>query len=206
MIKCALPEISSLEVPNLETSSQENPAKLKLRWTATDANEDELTASLYFRKDGWKDWVLLEDELEKKEYDWDTTTVPSGVYQVKLVVGDRRDNLPEDALSAERVSSPFAVSHERPEVSVKLAGVEKDHAVLEASAKGPMIRLVDAAYAVNGKHWISVFPVDGLFDSKLEQFRFETEPLRAGNHVLVLRVRDAAGNVGTADVLFTIRN
>ena len=67
-----------------------------------------------------------------------------------------------------------------------------------------MVRLTDAAFAVNGKRWTNVFPSDGLFDSKNETFRFRTEGLRPGNYVLVLRVRDAAGNVGSADVLFTL--
>lgn len=199
------PEIGSLEVPNLETGTVENPRKFKIRWTATDPNEDELTYSLFFRKEGWKSWVLMEDDLEKKDFEWDTTTVPSGAYQVKLVVSDRRDNGPEDALAAERISPLFPVTHESPQVKLKLVAVEGDQAVIEASATDPMVRLTDAAFAINGKRWTNVFPTDGLFDSKTETFRFRTESLRPGNYVLVLRVRDAAGNAGTGDVLFSVR-
>jgi hypothetical protein len=50
---------------------------------------------------------------------------------------------------------------------------------------------------------MNVFPTDGLFDSKSENFRFLTDTLRPGTHVVVLRVRDAAGNVGSGDVVFT---
>jgi hypothetical protein len=57
---------------------------------------------------------------------------------------------------------------------------------------------------VNGKKWVNVFPTDGLFDSKTETFRFQTEALKAGTYVLVLRVRDAAGNVGAGDAVFTV--
>ena len=46
-----------------------------------------------------------------------------------------------------------------------------------------------------------VFPVDGLFDSKTETFRFKTDALRPGTHVLVLRVRNAAGTFGSGDVV-----
>ena len=99
------PEITSLDVPDLEAGNVDNPRKLKIRWNATDPNEDELTYALYFRKDGWKDWVLLENEFDKKEYDWDTTTVPSGHYQIKVVASDRRDNAPEETLTAERISA-----------------------------------------------------------------------------------------------------
>ena len=54
------------------------PKRLKFKWTATDANEDELTYSVYVRKDTWKSWVLLDDDLDKTEFEWDTTTTPSG--------------------------------------------------------------------------------------------------------------------------------
>ncbi|HWY86955.1 MAG TPA: hypothetical protein VNX28_09540 [Gemmataceae bacterium] len=198
------PEITSLDVPDLEAGNVDNPRKLKIRWNATDPNEDELTYRLYFRKDGWKDWVLLEDDLEKKDYDWDTTTVPSGIYQIKVTASDRRDNAPEEALTAERISAPVPVAHMAPSVTLRVMGFDGDRAVLEASATDPLVRLTEASFAVNGKRWANIFPVDGLFDSKTESFRIKTEALRPGTYVLMLRVKDAAGNVGSSDVLFTM--
>jgi hypothetical protein len=199
------PEVTKLEVPDLDTANLEHPKKLKLKWAAVDPNEDELTYRLYVRKDGWKEWVCLEEELEKKEYEWDTSAMPSGLYQVKVVASDRRDNAEEDALTAERVSVPFPVSHQPPAVSIKVAGIEGDRAVIEATAKDALVRLTEASFAVNGKKWVHVFPSDGLFDGKSESFRFKTEALRPGTYVLVLRVRNAAGVVGSADVVFTVR-
>jgi hypothetical protein len=199
------PEITSVEVPDLDAANQENPKKLKLRWTAVDPNEDELAYHLYIRKEGWKHWVQLEENLDKKEYVWDTSTAPTGVYQVKVVASDHRDNADGDALTAERISAPFPVAHVPPAVSVKVAGVEGDRAVIEATATDPLVRLTEASFAVNGKRWVNVFPTDGLFDSKTEEFRFKTEALRPGTYVLVLRVRDAAGNVGSGDIVFTVQ-
>ena len=60
------PELTALEVPDLDTTNLDSGKKLKIRWTATDPNDDELTFTLYFRKDGWKEWVLLEENFEKK--------------------------------------------------------------------------------------------------------------------------------------------
>jgi hypothetical protein len=108
------PEITGLEVPDLDAVNLENPKKLKLKWTAVDPNEDELLYTVYVRKDGWKHWVKLEDNLEKPAFEWDTTTMPAGLYQVKVVASDRKDNAPEDALTAERVSAPFPVAHVPP--------------------------------------------------------------------------------------------
>jgi sugar lactone lactonase YvrE len=198
------PELTSLDVPDLSTANLDNPRKLKIRWGATDPNDDELTYALYFRKDGWKEWVLLEENLDKKEHDWDTTGIPSGLYQVKVIASDRHDNAPEEALTAERTSPPVPITQVPPTVALKVAAAEGDRVVIEATASDPYVRLTEASFAVNGKRWLNVFPTDGLFDAKTETFRFRTDPLRPGTHVLVLRVRDAAGNVGSGDVVFRI--
>lgn len=199
------PEIGGIDVPDLDAVNLDNPKKLKFKWTATDANEDELTYNLFIRKEGWKSWVLLEENLEKREFEWDTTTTPSGTYQVKVVASDRRDNPAEEALSGERLSSPFVVAHTPPTVTVKAVGMDGDQAVIEATATDPLVRLTAASFSVNGKKWTNVFPSDGLFDSKTETFRFKTEALKSGTYVLVLKVSDASGNTGSGDVVFTVQ-
>lgn len=200
------PEISSLQVPDLDAVNLENPKKVRFKWTATDPNEDDLTYALYIRKDGWKNWVELEENLDRTDYDWDTTTTPSGIYQVKVVASDRKDNPAEEALTGERISSSFVVAHEPPAVTVQFAGMDGDQAILEATATDPLVRLTAATFSLNGKKWISVFPTDGLFDSKTESFRFKSEALKPGTYVVVLRVRDAAGNIGSGDVVFTVKS
>jgi hypothetical protein len=199
------PEVNSIEVPDLDAENQDNPKKIKIKWTATDPNEDDLTFDLYVRKDGWKNWVRLEERYTKKDYEWDTTTAPSGTYRFKVVASDRKDNPAADALTGERVSAPFAVAHTPPTVTIKVAGMDGDRVVVQATAVDPLVRLTSASFAVNGKKWTHVFPTDGLFDSKTENFRFKTEALKPGTYVLVLRVRDAAGNTGSADVVFTVQ-
>lgn len=198
------PEITSFEVPDLDATPQENPKKFRLKWNAVDPNEDELTYVVHFRKDGWKDWVMLEDEIDKKEFEWDTTTIPSGLYQFKISASDRRDNAPDEARTVEKTSPYVPVTHLPPSVQVKLAKIAGQRAIITASASDPLVRLTEAAFSVDGKRWSNIFPSDGLFDSKQETFRFETENLRPGTHVLVLRVRDAAGNLGSGDIVFSI--
>jgi hypothetical protein len=198
------PEVTKVEVPDLNAANLDNPKHLKIKWSATDPNEDDLSYAVYVKKDGWKNWVQLEDELEHTDYEWDTTTTPSGVYRVKVVATDRKDNPEADALTGERTSVPFVVCHESPAVRLKVTGLEGDKAVVEATASSPLVRLTGASFAVNGKKWANVFPADGLFDSKKETFRFKTESLKPGTYVLVLRVRDAAGNTGAGDVVFRV--
>ena len=199
------PEVTKVEVPDLNSVNLDNPKKLKIKWTATDANEDELTYSLYVRKDGWKNWVLLDDDLDKTDFEWDTTTTPSGIYQVKVVASDRKDNPDEEALTGERTSVAFVVCHTAPTVTVKTSGIDGDQVAIEAAATSPLARITSASYALNGKKWVNVFPANGLFDSKEETFKFKTDGLKPGTYVLVLKVRDAAGNTGSSDVVFTVQ-
>jgi hypothetical protein len=199
------PEVTNIQVPDLDAANLDNPKKLRFKWSATDPNEDDLTYTLYLRKEGWKNWIELEENLERTDYEWDTTTTPSGSYQLKVVASDRRDNPVEDALTGERISSSFVVAHEPPKVTLKPAGMDGNEAVIEATAVDPLVRLTAAMFSVNGKKWINVFPTDGLFDSRKETFRFKTDPLKPGTYVVVLRVRDAAGNIGSGDVVFTVK-
>jgi hypothetical protein len=199
------PEVTGIEVPDLDSGNLDNPKKVKLKWTASDPNDDELTYQVFLRKDGWQSWVRVAEDLEKKEYECDTAALPTGMYRVKVVASDRKDNPAEEALTGERISAPFPIANTPPEVTVRVVAIRGNKAVIEAKATHPLVRLTQAAFAVNGKAWANVFPTDGLFDSRTEKFRFRTEALRPGTHVLVLRVRDAAGNVGTGDVVFTIR-
>ena len=196
--------MTKIDVPNLDAEELDTPKKVKLRWSAEDANEDVVAYSLYVRKDGWKNWVLLDEDLEKSDYEWDTTTTPSGMYRLKVVASDHRDNAPGEALTGERVSDPFVVSHTPPSVQVKVAGIEDGTAHLEATGSSELVRLTAASFSLNGKKWVHVFPTDGLFDSKTETFKFKSETLKPGTYVVVLRVRDAAGNTGSGDVVFTV--
>jgi hypothetical protein len=199
------PEITKITIPDLNAVNLDNPKKLKIKWSAVDANEDDLTYRLLVRKDGWNNWVELEDNLDKAEFEWDTTTTPSGIYRVKVIANDRKDNPESEALTAERISLPFVVCHEAPAVTVKTTGIDGARVVLEATARSPLVRLASASFAVNGKKWSNIFPVDGLFDSKEETFRFQTDSLKPGTYVLVLHVRDAAGNTGAADTVFKVQ-
>ena len=174
------PEITALTVPDPEAEVLKDPKKLRLKWTATDPNEDELTYSVYARKDGWSEWVLLDEGLTKPEFEWDTTTTPAGVYRLKVVASDRPDNPDEEALTAERLSGPVVVAHEAPTVQLRVAAVEGDKAVLTADASDPLSRIAAASYSINGRKWVNVFPADGLFDDKRESFRFTTEALPSG--------------------------
>ena len=67
-----------------------------------------------------------------------------------------------------------------------------------------VVRLVKAAYALDGHDWVPVFPTDGLFDTSSETIKIDLSDLSPGLHILMVRATDAAGNVGTGDAVLKL--
>jgi hypothetical protein len=196
------PEITKLDVPDVGAGDgASRQAKMTLRWDVSDPNSDELSYTLHIRKEGWPDWVRLGDRpLSATNYEWDTSSVPAGLYRVRVTATDRPSNNPEDALARDRTSDPFIVDHEAPTVTVapKSGGAS-------ITLKDDLTRLVKAAYALDGGDWVPIFPEDGLFDTPRETITVALPDLKPGTHILVVRATDAAGNTGTGDALIETR-
>src|SRR6185312_11202214 len=78
-----------------------------IAWDASDANNDALQYTLYFRRTPGGPWILLKDKLTDAQFDWDTRTVADGRYQVKVVASDANANPPGQGRTASRVSDTF---------------------------------------------------------------------------------------------------
>jgi hypothetical protein len=195
------PEITRLDVPDLSTSDGTvRQTRLNLRWEATDPNDDDLSFTVSVRKDGWPNWIKLNEQpITERSFTWDTTAFPSGSYRVKLTATDRPSNSPDEALSRERESVTFLVDHDPPRVRLE----QKGRGVM-VSLKDDLTRLVKAEFAVDGGPWTPIFPDDGLFDALHEQITLPLPELKSGPHLLMVKATDAAGNIGTGDALFDV--
>ena len=196
------PEIARLDVPDLSTGDgAARQTRLNLRWEATDPNEDDLAFTVYARKEGWPDWIRLnEDPTTEKTMAWDTTAFPSGTYRVKVSASDRPANRPDDAMTRERESVSFLVDHDPPRV----AFMPKDRGAVVAMTDD-LTRIARAEYAVDGGRWTPIFPDDELFDSTRERITLALPDLAPGVHILMIKASDAAGNVGTGDLLLEVK-
>jgi len=192
------PEISRLDVPDLSAADgTARQTRLNIRWDASDPNDDELSFTLKVRKEGWPEWIALnESPITEKTFAWDTTAFPSGTYRLKLFASDRPSNSPDEALNRDRESVTFLVDHEPPQVGAT-PRAEGATIVLHDG----LTRLVKADYSLDGGNWVPIFPDDGLFDSLRETITLRLPDLKSGTHLLMVRATDAAGNVGSGDVL-----
>jgi hypothetical protein len=196
------PEINKIDVPDVGAADgATRQTRLTLRWDVTDPNGDDLNYAVHIRKEGWPEWVQLgTSPLTETNYSWDTTTVPAGLYRVRVTASDRPSNNPDDALSRERTSEPFLVDHEGPDVSI----APRDRGA-SVTLRDNLTRLVKAAYALDSGDWVPVFPDDGMFDTPGETITIRLPDLKPGTHVLMVRATDAAGNVGTGDARIEAR-
>ena len=178
-------------------------------WSAEDANDDELTYSVYYRGENEKDWKLLKDKLEQKFYSWDTNSMPDGAYYLKIAASDEKSNPPNEALKAERVSERFVVDNTPPAIteiaSEPAPGTAGDPAVtVRFRASDGASSIVRAQYSLDAADWMLVLPVGGLSDSPVEQYSVTLRGVAPGEHTVSVRVYDQFENESAAKVTFTV--
>ncbi len=170
-------------------------------WTADDPNDDELRFTVAARSPAESAWFTLAEDLEASPWIWDSATVPDGWYLLRVTASDAKANPPGGGLAAERVTRPVLVDNTAPRVT----DLAYSGGVLTAVARdeiGPIRRL---EIAVDGGAWKLVFPEDGIPDMPTEKLRVELDDLDPGEHVVLVRATDDAGNLGTGQLGFTVR-
>jgi len=176
------------------------------QWQAADPDSDALRYDLYFKPQDAPQWILLERDLARSDYAWDTSTVADGWYQVKVVASDRADNPADAAREDFKVSDPILVNNTAPiieklEVQVRAGG----EAEVRFTARHTLSRLAAAGYSIDSSmEWRALAPTDGIFDGRQKEFRFTIRNLAPGSHWLAIRVVDEAQNIGHAARTFVV--
>jgi sugar lactone lactonase YvrE len=168
-------------------------------WRADDENEDELVYDVLYRREGESTWKTLRKDVQETILVWDTNTVPNGTYFVRIVASDSPANSSAEALSGEMDSVAFEIDNTPPSIAIGAIRAERGRTVIPfvvADDHSPVQRV---EYSQDGQHWRSVFPVDGIADSKSERYELAIEG-DLGDRGLTLRASDSMNNVATAQV------
>jgi hypothetical protein len=172
-------------------------------WSADDANDDQLTYSIYYHGENDKDWKLLKDKLDQKFYSWDTTSMPDGAYYLKVVASDQPSNPPGDALTAERQSERFVVDNTPPRITGLAATAANPGSTVRFQASDATSAIVTAQYSVDAGDWTLILPVGDVSDSPDEHYEFNLRDLAPGEHTVAVRAYDAFDNLASSEVTFT---
>jgi hypothetical protein len=161
-------------------------------WKAEDPDADRLQFSLHYRREGEDTWRLLRDQLTDPLFVWDTTSVPDGRYLIRVTASDALTNTPDRVMTGDRDSGAIDVDNTPPVIAITITGVRVAIRVRDAHSG---VHRVD--YSLGGQSWQALRPLDGLADSREEQFEV-TLPSAADATRLVIRASDVMQNVTSA--------
>ena len=192
-------ESITIDHPNFTRATTEEPdGSLDIEWDVEARDGDDLSFDVDIRALGGGDdeWVVLTQEgpISAKKYELDFDTLADGIYEVRVRASDEPANGSGTAASDELISDPFVIDRSRPTIETlraeggRVTGVAKD--------RGSYIH--DVAYSIDGGKFRAASASDGLFDSSTERFELKLpEGLEPGTHRVVIRARDARGNLQT---------
>jgi hypothetical protein len=165
-------------------------------WKAEDGDQDRLQFDVWYRREGDTAWHALNRGLWDSVLTWDTTSVPDGTYTIKVVASDAPVNSPDTALSADLESDSFEVDNTPPTIEFASADAKTGGSRLRFTVRDAGSSVQRAEYSLDASRWRVVYPVDGLADSKSEQYEI---PLDRDTDIrtLVVRAGDALNNVAT---------
>jgi SMP-30/Gluconolactonase/LRE-like region len=198
----AIPQAASTSIPPRRIFQK---GAQSLLWESEDHNGDEMVYSVYFRGESESEWRLLKRDLEDKFFTLEADTLPDGKYVLKVVASDGPSNPKTTALSGELVSTVFHVDNTPPQIQVANQTVQGRSAIVRFRASDTVSPLRKAELSLDGKDWEIVFSVDGIVDSKAEEFEVKTGDLQTGDHVLALRVYDSTGNVAIGKATLRVK-
>jgi len=196
----------SIDQPRFKASDKGEPdPTVKIKWKVDARDDDDLLYDVRIRPEGGSsgEWIAVTKDGEpvtSREVNLDLSTVPDGVYEVGVRASDEPANGSAAARTDELVSDPFVVDRQRP--SVTTPSVKGSRVSATATDDGGYIH--DASYSIDGGRFRTASAEDGMFDSPKEVVVFELPAeLRPGTHRVVLRVRDASGNLASTPVVIT---
>lgn len=167
-----------------------------ITWEASDENEDILAFSIYLKKEGEDSWRLMQEKMSDKVFSFDTRNFPDGTYWLKVEATDLPSNPPGTEKKAEKLSPALVIDNSLPIVKNFLVTRGGDSLEVSFVAEDSYSYIEEVKFLVRPGDWQVVFPVDGLCDSRSENFKFKVKVTPGSDNLLLVRVKDSFGNIG----------
>jgi len=167
-----------------------------ITWEASDENGDVLAYDLFIRKEGENKWRILKENWMDTVFTFDTLSFPDGIYYIKLKATDLPSNPKGTELRAERISRPMVIDNSLPFVKNFQAERKKNELIVTFDVEDATSYIEEVRYLVRPGEWQTVFPVDGICDSKKESFRISIRLLPKSDNMITVKVKDSHHNIG----------
>jgi hypothetical protein len=166
-------------------------------WRAEDDNRDDLTYDVFYRREGETEWKVLKRVVADPILVWDTTSVPNGSYVLRVIASDAPSNSPGTALTGALESSSFDIDNAPPQINIASVRRDGNRLTIAFEVRDEHSSVQKADYSLEGERWQTIYPKDGIADSKMEQFELVLEGEAAARGVII-RAADALNNVASA--------
>jgi len=184
-----------------QTLTRPVPTQIQIAWQAEDPDGDRLVYAVHFRGEEEREWKLIKDNLTENTLALEAELFADGRYFFRVTASDRLANPASAAREAELVSAPVLLDNTPPRVTAgapRRTGGQVEAQFEATDAASPLRR---AEYSLDASPWTPVEAVDGVIDSPAEKFVVRFPEPRPGEHLLVFRAFDSAGNAGLAKVI-----
>jgi hypothetical protein len=184
-----------------QTLPRASSQQITLSWQAEDPDGDRLVYNVYFRSEDATQWMALRSGTHDNSLTFDGDILADGKYFFRVVASDRDANPPSSAREAQMTSAPIMIDNTPPTVTMGQVRYAAGAAHVEFDAADAASPLRRCEYSLDAASWVPVEAADGVIDSLREKFVLDLSGLAAGEHLLVIRVADSAGNTGLAKVV-----
>jgi hypothetical protein len=165
-------------------------------WSVSDADGDALAYTLSIRPEASETWTDLAVDTHDSYVQFDTSSMPEGVYLTRLTVKELAPRPEKQRLSLSFETDFLTIDRTPPEITLATAEHRDGKLVLTVEGHDALSLLSGAEFILNnGTHEETEHPADGVLDSRTERFIVELpEPKASGATSVEILLYDQAGN------------
>ncbi len=168
-------------------------------WMVDDPDGDTLAYTFSIKPPAASAWIDLVVNVADNYADFDTTSLPDGLYRTRLIAVEQAPRLAAQRLRAEFATDDLVLDHTPPEILD--AAARRDGATVRVTVHGrdALSLLAGVEFAFNNGYRETVqHPVDGILDGREETFQLQTPVRNVGDATSVeVRLSDQPGNTAT---------
>jgi hypothetical protein len=184
--------------PSTQVLSRAAGSQITISWQAEDPDGDRLVYDVSFRCEDETQWIPLKRGVHDNFASFDGDLFADGKYLFRVVASDREANPPSSAREGQSVSAAVLIDNTPPTATLGVVRRDGATAHVEFEAADGTSPLRHCEYSVDASGWVPIMPAEGIVDGLREKFTLDLRNLAPGEHLLVIRVADSAGNTGVA--------
>jgi len=171
-------------------------------WQAADKNGDDLAYSIHIRKNNSNQWRVLKENWRESLFAFESITLPDGLYFIKVKASDSPSNPLGMDLENEKISRALIIDNSLPVIRNLKVSRKKGLLTISLMAEDSFSPIKDMKFFVRPGNWKSIFPEDGICDSKKETFKWTYKLSSGTDNMITVKVVDSHGNIGVARTQF----